>query len=360
MSLLIDKLLRVSSARIDALAGRLLPLQPTLDALAARPFELHFELTNLCNANCVFCPYQYQQRAIETMSDQVFHKALSDFVAAGGGSVLFTPIVGDALIDKQFLERVHLARNQSAVDRINVTTNAILVHRFGARELIDSGLSQITISIAGFDEAMYRRVYRSAKYKTVLRNVLALLEQNERAGRPVSMVVGLRPDRPLEHVMEQPDLQRVLAYDPILDFTWSYTNAGGRISRDELPAQMRMRRVRRKPEACVQVYNGPIVLPDGSVLACSCVAAMDAVDDLAIGNVLNQDLSEIWCSQAMGRLRESFGTQSLNPTCSACDMYRNLDLYRSREGRRRAELSRRRGTGERVQRKKPRRPFAGG
>lgn len=52
-----------------------------------RPYEPCLWLTNLCNANCVFCPYQFQASDTEFMSDAVFHKAVSDFVAIGGGPV---------------------------------------------------------------------------------------------------------------------------------------------------------------------------------------------------------------------------------------------------------------------------------
>src|SRR5215470_17356432 len=122
----LDKARRVLWRKADALLGRLHPLGDTLEAMALRPYELHFELTNLCNANCVFCPYQYQTREIATMSDEVFDKALADFVAAGGGSVGLTPIVGDALIHPRFLSFVGRLRSEPCIDRIWLTTNGIL------------------------------------------------------------------------------------------------------------------------------------------------------------------------------------------------------------------------------------------
>lgn len=64
--------------KVDAVLGLFYSLDKTLDAMCARPFELHLELTNLCNAKCIFCPYQYQKREIEFMSDEVFLKAVSD------------------------------------------------------------------------------------------------------------------------------------------------------------------------------------------------------------------------------------------------------------------------------------------
>src|SRR5918996_37820 len=152
--------------------------------MALRPFELHFELTNLCNANCVFCPYQFQTREVEFMPDEVFTKAVNDFLTIGGGSVGLTPIVGDALIDPKFLERVKYLRSFAAIDRIWVTTNGILLDRHGIDEVLASGLTSITISTAGFDEEMYERVYRSKSYRRFRRNVLALVEQNAKRSDP--------------------------------------------------------------------------------------------------------------------------------------------------------------------------------
>src|SRR3954449_11350330 len=102
----VAKARRVLLRKADALIGRLHPLGKTLEGMALRPYELHLELTNLCNANCIFCPYQFQRRPIETMGDEVFAKAIADYAEEGGGSVFLTPIVGDALIDPKILERV--------------------------------------------------------------------------------------------------------------------------------------------------------------------------------------------------------------------------------------------------------------
>src|SRR5437879_12643984 len=100
---LVNKIRRVLVRKAEALGGRLYSLDRTLEAMAVRPFELHLELTNLCNANCIFCPYQFQKREIQFMSDIVFEKAVADYIAIGGGSVGLTPIVGDSLIESKFL-----------------------------------------------------------------------------------------------------------------------------------------------------------------------------------------------------------------------------------------------------------------
>jgi len=70
--LFLNKAYRVVTRKADALLGRLRPLGPTLEAMALRPFELHLELTNLCNADCVFCPYQFQQRSALHSEPRIF------------------------------------------------------------------------------------------------------------------------------------------------------------------------------------------------------------------------------------------------------------------------------------------------
>jgi radical SAM protein with 4Fe4S-binding SPASM domain len=351
---------RVLRRKAEALVGRLYPLGNTLEAMALRPYELHLELTNLCNANCLFCPYQFQEREVQFMPEAVFRKAVDDFAASGGGSVGLTPIVGDALIHPDFVARVRYLRSLPAIDRIWVTTNAILLDKHGIEEVLTSGLTSITISTSGFDEESYRRIYRSSAYERFRRNVLALVEANQRLPEPLTITIGLRTDRPLDEVMKDPDFQPILAYKPDIDFTWSFTSAGGRVTREILPTSMRLRVVNSRPETCVQLYNGPIILPDGTVMACSCVAAMDAVADLGIGNVMSKNLLEIWRSDGMRRLRASFGTAELNRTCAGCDMYRDLELYRTSEGRQRAHINRARAAGEIVRREKPRGAFSGG
>jgi len=278
-----DKVARVLRRKADALVGRLYAIEKTVAPMAARPFELHLELTNLCNANCVFCPYQFQTRDVQFMTDQVFHKAVNDYVAIGGGSVGLTPIVGDALIDPKFLDRVRYLRSLAQIDRLWLTTNCILLDKFGIDVVLQSGINALNVSTAGFDAEMYKRVYRNSSYQRMRRNVLELVERNSALGSPVSITIALRPDRPLDAVLRDPDFQPILAHDPQLDYTWSFTSAGGRITRDALPSSMKLRVVTSRREPCVNTYNGPMVLPDGTVMGCNCVAAMDASKTWASG-----------------------------------------------------------------------------
>ena len=362
-ALVLDKIQRVIRRKAGALVGgALYSVEKTLAAMALRPFELHLELTNICNANCIFCPYQYQERATGFMSDLVFEKAVNDFVKINGGSIGLTPIVGDALIDPKFLERVEYLRGLPEIDRIFLTTNAILLDKHGISEVLTSGLTSIMISTSGFDKESYKRIYRSPAYERMKENVTHLVRENKRLGSPVHVSICLRTDRPLDEVMRDPDFQPILEHEPTIDFAWSYRSVGGRITRESLPEQMQFRKAPVKKEPCGSLYNGAMVLIDGTVVACACIAAMDAVPDLRIGNILDQDLLEIYASGAMSGLRDQFRPGgALNATCAGCDAYQDCELYRTKEGRIRAELNQRRFDGTVCKRSdRAKVPFAGG
>ena len=350
MNPLVDKVSRVLRRKAAAIYGRaFFDVNATIAAMALRPFELHLELTNVCNADCVFCPYHYQQRPKQFMSDEVFSKAVNDFLEAGGGSVGLTPIVGEALVDPKFLARVKFLRSQPGIDRIFLTTNAILLDRVGIEQVLTSGITTLNVSTASFNADNYRKIYRSTAYERMKTNVTDLVRQNARLGSPVNISIGLRTDRSLATVMKDPDFLPILAYKPAVDFTWSFTSAGGRVTREVLPPAMTLRVAPAKTEPCASLFNGPIVLANGDVLACSCVAAMDAVPDLLIGNIRTDSLREIYLGRRLRDIRDQFRGEGgpMNATCRDCEMYRDLELYRTSEGRVRAELNKRRHAGER-------------
>jgi radical SAM protein with 4Fe4S-binding SPASM domain len=337
--------------KIEALVGHALPGEDR-EIFELRPFSLQLEFTNLCNANCVFCPYELQTRPHESMSDAVFEKAVADFVAAGGGSVDLTPTVGDALIHPKFLERVRYLRSLPQIDRITLTTNAILLDRHGIAEVLDSGLSRINISIAGFDADMYQRVYRNPGYAKVFANIERLYALNAERDEPIPLFLCLRPDKPWREILRQPDFQALLKYKPTVEYVRRFSRSGGLVT--TLPEGMEHEapvwEPRRTP--CAFTYSGLMVRSDGRVQVCACESSVNA-PALVVGDIGEESLLDIWTGERVRALRESFGDGTLNPNCARCDQYYRPAEFRSLEMRRRAKASRRRLRGEVVRHGRP-------
>src|ERR1700733_13202761 len=132
------------------------------------PLILRIEVVNLCNADCVFCTYQYQERAIETMSFDVFKRAVDQYTALGGTYLCFAPVVGEALIDRELEEKVAYARQSPQYERLELWTNAILLTRKRFEALVEAGINEFYISMSGFSAAEYKQLYRNNNYAKVI------------------------------------------------------------------------------------------------------------------------------------------------------------------------------------------------
>ena len=320
----------------------------SIQVLEDRPWNLHIETTNACNADCVFCGYQYMERPKKVMTMEVYEAALSQYADMGGGDLLLEVVVGDPILDPTFLDKIRLARTRPEIARIETITNGIAVHKIGAERLIQSGISKIFVSTSGFDRESYEQIYRSKDYDRMRGNVLDLLRENRRAGGPVEIVIGLRSNRPLEAVMADADFREIRAHDPQIDWSFAFDDWMGRIDFDALPEGFVKRDPQPQTESCAWLYDGPIVFTNGDLGLCGC-RDVEAKSELVVGNIKRRSLHEIWTSPEVKALRARFATPDKPDICRSCTMYRNLDNLRTFKGLERTRLTRGRLRGSRCQ-----------
>ncbi len=71
-----------------------------------------------------------------------------------------------------------------------------------------------------------------------------------------------------------------------------------------------------------------MVMYDGKVRASSCRfngrEIAEGRDALAVGDIRENTLEEIWSGEAIRNLRRSFGTGAAPEVCTACTMYRPI------------------------------------
>lgn len=299
-----------------------------IERLSQSMSHVNIETTNICNANCVFCAYQYQTRPTGVMEMDLFRKIIAEFVECGGGGLSFTPTVGEPLVDNHIIERIRYARSHPQITTISMYSNMVTLQRLGAEALATSGLSSLTVSTSGFDPVMYERVYRSTRYAQMLGNVKAFGEINNRLGRPVKLFVDMRVDRPLGEVLSYPDYHDVAAIVGAdnIGVKFRYDSWGGKISQAELSGNMKLRRnLRPRWSPCTELFMGPMVYWDGKVGGCNCRDVN--ASELIVGNVRDQHLADIWFGPELKQLRDEFTTPKIKDLCKACTHYNHLSLY---------------------------------
>jgi len=315
-------------------------LDRQLRPFVQRPWNLHIEPTNACNADCVFCAYQFMERKKTVLDMEVFKKALADYVAVGGGDLHMEVVVGDPLLDPTYLEKVALARAEPCIENIWSITNAIALDRVGVDAFLRSGISKVLLSTSGFERESYVALYRTKKYDKMRDNITALVRRNHELGQPVEITVGFRTNRSLEQVLADPDFQPIKAFNPKIDFTFAMCDWTGLIDVSRLPRGFVQREIPVKRELCAWLYDGPIVFSNGDVGLCGC-QDLNASSELVVGNIMESSLLEIWQSDRVTEIRNRFLS---NPPdiCGPCGFYRNLDGLRTVEGLRRTWLTQKR------------------
>lgn len=303
-----------------------------LSMIELRPYNLHIELTNICNANCIFCAYQYQKRPKVLMEDRVFFKTLDDYCAIGGGELMLKTTVGDPALDPNFLKRIRAARSRPEITRIETITNGINLHKIGIETLVHSGLSFVMISTGPWERELYEKIYRTRSYEKMRKNVKKLLELNKAAGCPLEVTIAFRTNLTMKQTRTLPDYQEIRDLPHMLEFNTDFDTWRGAISPDDLLPGMHL----RPPsflgkEPCECLYHGPIVFADGTVGMCGS-RDYNANSELILGNIMESNLQALWVSAQTKRLRERFGEGDFPDICSSCTKYCNLDIYRSVEG----------------------------
>jgi MoaA/NifB/PqqE/SkfB family radical SAM enzyme len=291
-------------------------------------------VTNICNAKCVFCAYPkvVANKTLQTgvMPFETFKKAVDEWAALGGQNIDLTPVVGDPLVDPGVLDKIRYAIQKAGVKNVYLTTNAILINRNDTyKKLIDLGVAGIFISTQGTDKAMYEKVYGVEKFEDMISGVRNLMRYNKEKGEPTHIVVRFRnAEKPSQIVRSQVFKEYIKPYlseKVRVNFTVDFDNWGGTILAEELPGNMKMRKLPERLDVPCKGLFGFSMRHDGNVRLCGCRLTKTDMDDLVVGNIKEHTLQEISQSEKAWKIIKGFYSGVRPETCVGCTMYQPID-----------------------------------
>lgn len=312
------------------LAGNQIPYLDEADVLnLPRPKSVGCETINVCNANCSFCGYgkgvdgkDADPRVKGKLDIDAFRHALRIYSAAGGGVFSLEPILGEVTANPNWLDMVAEAKEYSNITGVSTYTNGILLHRFGYENILQSGLTDISISTSLVGQESYQRLYGVDKFEQVVENILGMVEANERLGRPVHIHLQLRIDKPFSAFFDSDLYGQITRYlTPknvhILDDAWD--NFRGIIKQDGLPEGHKFRQqVLDKSVPCYALFRKLQVLTDGTIQACACRVE----PELWGGKITDYDtLEDAWRDPRIEEIRDDWFNGKLSECCKTCSHY---------------------------------------
>jgi radical SAM protein with 4Fe4S-binding SPASM domain len=286
-----------------------------------RPIMLFCETVNICNADCVFCPYSAQTRPRGFMTPELFETVLAQYRQIGGGYLTLTPMVGDALVDRLWMERIRLLAGTRERITPSVTTNLYALDRYSDQEVADmlQVLARIHVSCYGVTADECEAITRRRSFDRFLTQARRLLSLRRDLAAPCDIRVGFRLLRPRSTDELDAFLREHLGAVPPYGTSTTYANWGNAMH-GALPGEARWVAERTNESACIMLPLAMQIYWDGRVSACSC-CDYDSSSQLYLGDLTRQSLSEIFNSAASREIWRAHETARLQPICRNCTFH---------------------------------------
>ncbi len=247
------------------------------------------------------------------MEDEVFDKILNELSRYNDWiEMICLNSDGEPLLDKKIALRIKKLKD-IGIKRVNISTNGQLLTREKIRELLESGLDDIRISLDAFTKETFEKIRAGLNYDIVKRNVLNLIEMRNNANSDLE--IRIRMVELEENIQEreawlnfwQEKVGRTDKVQLMPMHTWS-----GKITEEK---SENILFYADKP--CIAVFSSFTVNYDGVVQLCD----SDIEQQEVVGNVNDESIQSIWQGKRFEDLRDyhAYGKRNNIKICQGCD-----------------------------------------
>lgn len=259
------------------------------------PKHLRIELTNRCNLACIMCPITEMERTLGNMDIELFKKIVTD-AAANGTTFVYLHAWGESTIHRDMFKMVREAKKVGL--QVGLSTNCTLLNEERAREVVDSGLDFLILSMDGAIKETYEKVRKNGDFEAVRQNITNMLETKARAGRgPFTVLQLIRMTETQSEVDAFVSYWNNVAPDSVfVKKLWTWDGKAEDINRlliEEAPNAVNT--------VCQALWKQLVIHWNGDVVPC----CTDIEGKLHLGNLREQTLEEVWNGEPMRDLRRA-------------------------------------------------------
>lgn len=288
------------------------------------PPELRIEVTNRCNALCVFCAYSQMRRQKKVMDWATFKKAVDEYLEMGGKHISLTPVVGDPLLDPLLKERLHYLASVKIPIHFYFYTNGLLLDEEMNEFLLKLGPAfELRISLGGLSQGEFKKIMGRSGFELVWKNIKHLIQLKKSLHKTAHLRIALRSSQITwvgsrwDYLRDQENQGYLSLERPRHFDTWGERIDPQRLRVHDLPQLVPSRR--KGP--CVFLYTKPICLADGRVSACGC---RDMEGDLLMGDLKTSSLKSIWLGENRAQFIKNQKNGNYDSICAGCDNFQSI------------------------------------
>jgi radical SAM protein with 4Fe4S-binding SPASM domain len=272
----------------------------------------HFiEVTNKCNLNCDFCPRDSLTRGTGFMEFDLFQLIIKKIMETGARYVNLNRF-GESLTHPQFPKMVKYAK-EHGVPNVGLVTNGQLLVPEIIETVVDAGIDRINISLDTLDKNKYERIRKGAELQKTLDNIDYLIHYRNRMGKekPIIAIFSVLITDDFEQMQNifhhYVNKVNYIEFRPIGQY-------GDKQRLENLPHSTKSK---YKIITCIQPWQRLNIFYNGDVNPC----CGDVNGELALGNIKDFSIKEIWNGKKINRIRNILTSKALDklPVCLACD-----------------------------------------
>ncbi len=304
--------------------GKRTPLYQVLPL--SMPYLIQIFPVYACNFHCGYCIHSLDRSKHGYLSDKIFmdlelfQKIVEDIKVSGQKiKMLRFAAIGEPLLHKEIAKMVAYAKKAEIAESIDIVTNASLLTKELADELVEAGLTKFRISLEGVSEKDYknyaeadisfnqfveniRYLYQHCKETKVYIKIIDYMVQSPKKQerfyqifRPICHSIAI------EHLT--PTIQEI-DYSGLSGIEeWKKPQNGETLFQSRI---------------CSQPFYMMQINPDGKVVPC-CSMKYPAV----LGDVCQEQVQKIWLGERFQKFRKAMltGVEKASDVCRDCSLY---------------------------------------
>jgi len=278
------------------------------------PIKLHVEPTSLCNLPQSLDEVQMSETGFMEMD---LYRSIID-QARGTVREINLFFRGESFLHKQIFEMIRICEGAGIV--AHISTNATMLTEDYIRQLLDSGLSKLTISFDAGQKELYEKMRKGAKFERTLRNTLMLLHEKllRESSKPyvaMQVIQLFGGDRSVQPKVPDDFKRRfeglpVDEWDTFWAHGWAGTMGNGKDGYQAAPHGQNY-------FPCNWIWKSMAIYWDGTVPAC----CADFTNEQIVGDLNEDSLSDIWNGPEFQAIRRAHVSGQLDDysLCRNCD-----------------------------------------
>ena len=285
-----------------------------------------------CNFRCEYCIHSLDPAERGFLSDkksmdlELFQKVIEDIKASGQKiKMLRFAAIGEPLLHKEIASMVRYAKEAEVAESIDIVTNASLLTEELSKELIESGLTRLRISLEGLSGNDYKKhAGVEIDFSKLVENIRYFYQHCKETKIYIKII-----DYMVSNPADQERFYRIFApichsiavehLTPTIEEINYQQFSGG--SKNDRPQNGE---VLLESQICPQPFYMIQINPDGKVVPC-CSMKYPVI----LGDVGKEHVQEVWLGEAYQKFRKNMlhGVSYASNVCRDCKLYR-YDMHK--------------------------------